>query len=174
MKTVSKTCLHCKQPFEAPLREVKRGNGKFCSRSCSAKYTGQQTASKLAPNTECAFCGKKFRKRPSRLANKSGLHFCCREHKDQAQRLENGLLALQPDHYGNGSYHSTYREIAFRNGLKVCAGCGFDKHPEVLQVHHKDRDRTNNDPSNLEILCPTCHEIEHFQAGDGRWSSQRT
>ena len=26
-----------------------------------------------------------------------------------------------------------------------------------LQVSHKDNDKTNNDPSNLQSLCPLCH-----------------
>jgi ribosomal protein S27E len=33
----------------------------------------------------CAFCGIKFLKPNSKLANsRSGLYFCCREHKDAA------------------------------------------------------------------------------------------
>jgi 5-methylcytosine-specific restriction endonuclease McrA len=40
---------------------------------------------------------------------------------------------------------------------------------KVLQVHHKDRDRHNNKLENLEMLCPTCHEVEHFTPKDGRW-----
>jgi hypothetical protein len=27
--------------------------------------------------------------------------------------------------------------------------------------HHKDHDRTNNVPENLELLCKRCHQIEH-------------
>lgn len=33
----------------------------------------------------------------------------------------------------------------------------------ALDVHHMDGDKTNNDPSNLQTLCATCHrEIEAF------------
>lgn len=28
-------------------------------------------------------------------------------------------------------------------------------------VHHKDRDRTNSEWENLELLCPSCHLGEH-------------
>ena len=31
---------------------------------------------------ECAYCGKHFYKPKSKLNSKSGLYFCCREHKD--------------------------------------------------------------------------------------------
>ena len=39
-----------------------------------------------------------------------------------------------------------------------------EKLKEVLVnvLHHKDRDRHNNDISNLEILCSNCHAIEHW------------
>jgi hypothetical protein len=47
--------------------------------------------------------------------------------------------------------------------------CGYDKHPEVLEVNHKDIDRTNNSVENLEILCPTCHEEFHFLTVTGKW-----
>jgi 5-methylcytosine-specific restriction endonuclease McrA len=46
-------------------------------------------------------------------------------------------------------------------GLK-CERC---RHPvyQILQVHHKDRDRGNNDLSNLELICPNCHYEEHYK-----------
>src|SRR5438552_3794511 len=39
-----------------------------------------------------------------------------------------------------------------------CEICGA---PEV-HIHHRDRDRTNNDRSNLQLLCARCHRIEHL------------
>jgi 5-methylcytosine-specific restriction endonuclease McrA len=48
-----------------------------------------------------------------------------------------------------------------RNLLKKCERCGYDEHPEILGVHHKDRNRQNNHSSNLEVLCPNCHSLEH-------------
>jgi len=29
-------------------------------------------------------------------------------------------------------------------------------------VHHRDRNPMNNDPSNLESLCASCHKLEHL------------
>ena len=39
-----------------------------------------------------------------------------------------------------------------------CERCG-DGPP--LELHHRDHDRRNNDPANLEALCPGCHIAEH-------------
>jgi hypothetical protein len=38
VKTIQKDCLNCGELFDAPLAEVKRGNGKFCNLSCTAVY----------------------------------------------------------------------------------------------------------------------------------------
>lgn len=49
-----------------------------------------------------------------------------------------------------------------RGFILKCARCGFDEPREILAVHHRDHNRRNNAPENLEILCPNCHAIEHF------------
>lgn len=43
----------------------------------------------------------------------------------------------------------------------VCERCGYNK-KEILHVHHKDRNRNNNDLENLELICPNCHYEEHY------------
>lgn len=70
--------------------------------------------------------------------------------------------------YKNGS-GTNYRFRAFLHKEKKCEKCGWSEYPEILEVHHRDRDRSNNDLENLEVLCPTCHEIEHFLNKDGKW-----
>ncbi len=42
----------------------------------------------------------------------------------------------------------------------VCERCGYNK-TEILQVHHKDRNRNHNELGNLELICPNCHYEEH-------------
>ena len=110
--------------------------------------------------TACAYCGKEIEITKYKFNNsKSGLHFCCREHKDLAQRLESGeqFNNLRPDHYGKLLGKSSYRNLAFRNYPHKCAVCGWDEDEDILQVHHIDEDRNNCNIDNLIILCPTCH-----------------
>lgn len=52
-----------------------------------------------------------------------------------------------------------------------CGLCGYNKYPDILEFHHKDRDRNNNTKENIIVLCPNCHMEEHFIAGDGPWSN---
>lgn len=54
--------------------------------------------------------------------------------------------------------HYSYREICFREWGTACLVCGEDK---VVEVHHMDEDRSNNDPENLRPLCPTHHAYMH-------------
>lgn len=44
---------------------------------------------------------------------------------------------------------------------KNCEICHFSLY-EILEVHHKDRDRSNNSLENLALLCPNCHATEHY------------
>ena len=158
---IDKECLECNIPITVRFADHKRGYGKFCSISCSSIYKAKIVRLKLNPNCVCAQCGKKFYRNKSKQAlSKSGLQFCNRMCKDVAQRI-GGIEAIQPDHYNGGSDPRYYRKLALRSYPNRCYRCGYDKYISVLEVHHKDRDRTNNKLSNLEILCRNCHGEEH-------------
>lgn len=106
---------------------------------------------------KCAYCGKEFLKPASRLKSKNDLYFCCREHKDLAQRVESGeqFDSMRPNHYKDGMYW--YRQKALSHYEHQCAICGWNEDVDVLEVHHIDENRDNNNIDNLIILCPTCH-----------------
>lgn len=163
---LTRTCDYCQKPYLAESRYLNRGQGRYCSQSCSAVAIGLKNRVIHEPNLECALCGIAFYRQPShQVKSKSGLFFCCRAHKDEAQRID-GLKEIHPDHYGSTQ---RYRDIAFRLYPHCCARCGYDKHPEILEVNHKDVDRSNNAAENLEILCPNCHEEFHFTTQTGKW-----
>lgn len=46
-----------------------------------------------------------------------------------------------------------------------CEKCGKEYDGSKFELHHKDLDRTNNDESNLEWLCNSCHKKEHYKVG---------
>jgi predicted transcriptional regulator len=66
----------------------------------------------------------------------------------------------------DGLSRSTVRRTAINalmeadRDLHTCERCGA-KSDEGHHKHHKDRDRSNNEPSNLEVLCHSCHTLEH-------------
>lgn len=173
MPNVTRNCEWCQAEFVAHTRDTKRGRARFCSLSCSGKAGNALKPRGKNPahwvTVSCATCGTDFEKKLSSLANsKSGLYFCCRSHKDQAQRL-GGIEEIMPPHYGSKST-VTSKDYSFAR-TSVCQRCGYGDHPEILHVHHINRDRTNNDPSNLICLCPNCHDTDHLLAGDGRFRS---
>lgn len=160
---ISRQCDYCQVEYQAEARYLNRGQGRFCSRSCSSR-----AQTRVRPNTAtCAYCGITFNKPKSSIASsKSGLVFCSRKHKDLAQRI-GGLKEIQPSHYGGSK--SDYREVAFDSYPAECCRCGYSNHPEILEVNHKDCDRKNNSADNLEILCPNCHAEFHFLTRTGKW-----
>ena len=136
---------------------------KYCSSTC-ARVKNRGKISVI-----CANCSTVFNKKISSLKNsKSGLFFCSRACKDNAQRMGNYSEILRPKHYKDGRY--SYRNIAFRYHPKICNRCGYCEYPGILKVHHKDRNRKNNDFTNLEVLCPNCHDLEHYLKKDGTYS----
>ncbi len=173
MKYITKNCLNCTNEFNASLKEHKRGNAKFCCQSCASRFNGKLM--KPEPNISCSFCNKPFYRNTSKQKNsKSGFQFCSRICKDTAQQLENAELfgSIMPDHFGTATItsSSTYRAIAFRAKPMVCERCDYSKIPEIIQIHHKDRNRLNNSLENLEALCPNCHQADHFLNKDGPYA----
>lgn len=139
---------------DAASRNPLRCNCPECTKSkIQEKNKEKQT------ELQCAYCGKKFFRANSKLENsKSGLYFCCREHKDLAQKINSGeqFNSIRPEHYGIGI--NNYRQKAFQEYPHQCAICGWNEDEDVLQVHHIDENRQNGNLNNLIILCPNCHQ----------------
>lgn len=150
---VRKSCEVCGNEFLVQTRHAEKQ--KRCSRECSDKDRQKQVTVK------CGYCGSAVQKTKSKLRNsKHGLFFCDRKCKEAAQRI-GGLEKLQLPHYGQNNARN-YRDFAKRELPLECNRCGYNEHPKILQVHHIDRNRSNGDLSNLEILCPNCHAFEHW------------
>lgn len=72
----------------------------------------------------------------------------------EAKRQE--MLARNPQ----ARYHGLSARAARRLRAEVgcCERCGST---ERLHIHHKDRNKHNQDRSNLVVLCKGCHSFEH-------------
>lgn len=144
---------------------------------------------KRHPNTKCFVCGKSIYKRPSVIRANKELVFCSRKCYGISCRIEipcivcgEAILAglnkktcsrkCSNIHRAGIKYKigrprdkaEQVRAIKlrlFRERGKECERCGYSK-SEILQVHHKDRNRNNNNTQNLEIICPNCHYEEHY------------
>lgn len=158
--TIIIDCERCGKAVVSRADQVRR----FCSRTCS------DLASRVRDVLTCAYCDKEFERRTCAKANsKHGVFFCCRQHKDWGQRVENGIARIHPPHYADGS--SEYRSRALREHGEKCAGCNYSELQSMLDVHHIDADRSNGALDNLIVLCVFCHALVtrgHAGVGEDR------
>lgn len=89
------------------------------------------------------------------------MYFCCQEHFIQAAKEGTNseqFKALIPRPSVNSNGFSSYRKQALRYYPNECAICGYSEEVDILEVHHIDENRQNNNLENLIILCPNCHK----------------
>jgi hypothetical protein len=144
---------------------------------------------KRNPNTSCVICGKSIYRRPFEIEKNKGNIFCGSGCYGISCRKENpcvvcGQLILSSlrkkicsrscsnkNRIGiQYKINSPKDKVKAQRSIKQrllkergekCERCGFQKY-NILQMHHKDRDRNNNNMNNMEIICPNCHAIEHY------------
>lgn len=145
------TCIKCNKDFM-----TKAHKAKFCSIKCSAEFHKKRII------IQCMKCGKKYERIQGNIKNKKYL-FCSNICKNQFFAMpENRQLRGSYAGYKGKSYISSYRKLAFGQYGKKCYYCGYNKHDSVLQVHHIDCNRDNNDVKNLRVLCCNCHAEMHL------------
>ncbi len=144
---------------------------------------------KRKPNIACVICNKMIYRRPVQLEKTGGKAYCSVACYGISCRNEIPCLVCGKPILGglhkktcSRSCANTHRagikyvgrpkldKVKYQRGLKIrlieergknCEKCGYNKF-EILQVHHKDRNRNNNVLENLELICPNCHYEEHF------------
>lgn len=144
---------------------------------------------KRKPNIICFICKKEIYRRPSQIEATRGRVFCGQVCFGLFSRKEIPCLickkpilaGLNKKTCSRSCANKSREGIRYKIGsprdkavlfryLKVkllkergekCARCPYKKY-EILQVHHKDRNRKNNELENLELICPNCHYEEHF------------
>lgn len=133
------SCAVCGGQFQHISSRANRA--KYCSRSCYYK------AMRLKGSVECAcrHCGSQFKASPSEKRK-----YCSRACINKATKS-----------IWSPSFCTARKSMSRRRLIIECERCGYDREKRILGVHHKDRDRRNNELSNLEVLCPNCHSLEH-------------
>lgn len=159
MPRIDKICLHCSGKFAVPVYREK--TAKFCCKKCNGDWVSINKSTFM----DCEVCGKNYRRANSHMTY--GKKTCSLKCRGLASRTEKPI---------SKDYPTVKNWMKRRNMIKSCNRCGYDDHKEILVIHHVDRDRTNNDLNNLEVLCPNCHALEHYsenQKGWGHASSKR-
>ena len=141
------------------------------------------------PNTTCTICNTSIYRRPAELRETEGRAFCSMKCFGLSCRREVPCIVCGNLILGGLRKRTCSRKCAnihragilYRTGgkrdkvksqraLKIrlleergarCERCRYNK-LQILQVHHKDRNRTHNSLDNLELICPNCHCEEHY------------
>jgi 5-methylcytosine-specific restriction endonuclease McrA len=58
---------------------------------------------------------------------------------------------------------SINKKRELRKSHPCCSICGYNKYPEILEIHHNNFNPRDNIPENLLVICPTCHKEIHYQ-----------
>ena len=144
---------------------------------------------KRKPNTACTICNKAIYRRPVEIERNKGNVFCgavcygisCRKESPCiacGKPILSGLnrktcsrICSNKNRAGAQYKSGTLKDkVSSQRSLKIrllkargekCERCDYNK-IEVLQVHHKDRNRSNNALKNLALICPNCHYEEHY------------
>jgi len=87
----------------------------------------------------CFVCGREYE--PKQCSQK----YCSKACKNRADK--------------NDRRFSGSRQYVLDRDGNACVKCGSNR---GLIVHHKDKSRFNNNPSNLETLCRSCHAKVHY------------
>jgi len=138
---VQMNCSACGTLFFAKAAQVASGRRKYCSRACKGKFRSEQ----YVVTRICAYCGS-VEGLPPNKATKYCSHDCANKaygkmaaKNDKWYQTSSGYLAKTV----NKKTVSQHRNI-----MESMLGRPLAKHETV---HHRDGNRKNNDPSNLEL-----------------------
>lgn len=156
-RDVEKICQICGVQFLCPRH--RQQVAKYCSRTCYYKAMAKKGGVELA----CDICGTIYRRSPSHS------HYITKTCSYKCRGI-----ATRSASPVSGDFPSVRKWMRRRAMIKCCERCSYETHPEILVVHHRDRDRTNNDLNNLEVLCPNCHALEHYRENKEGWHHAST
>jgi hypothetical protein len=166
---IERVCGYCGKPIIVTKR-LKDVN--FCSRACGAMYKSihPTEAMKQRPLKRmngkympCEQCGKLtylHLARIERIETRKVKHTFCSQscvaifhgHLRTGEKGGNwkGGISIYPRAF------ISIRKVALERDLSQCQGDG--PHKGRLEVHHKDKNRYNNNLDNLITLCSKCHK----------------
>ena len=137
------TCGYCGCTFH----ERASRNRKFCSKACEGQAAKARYATARIKGA-CAHCGAEFTARPYNV----GRQYCslqCRQTAVSRKTADQRSAKLRQA----GAKASTYRKLNGRHEHRVVAEKAIGRPLRAGEVvHHKDENKHNNSPDNLEVL----------------------
>lgn len=131
-------------------------NAKFCSKSCAAKINNSLYPKRSARKALCGNCQCRFEARQHQK-------YCSTECFNQ-HRYKKEIHEWLTNPQSRKTINESIRRHIFEKNDSKCQECGWSKvNPTSdsipLEIHHVDGNRRNNQPDNLQLLCPNCHSL---------------
>jgi hypothetical protein len=146
--------------------------GKFCGKECTAEYNRQRLDT--GTYKACEVCGEQFKTKPSHLNKR---RTCSNECSGQLKVIEgkdvgtwNSNHKLEDSHNWKGGRRVRENGYVY---LRVSSSKEILEHRHVMEqelsrklsteehVHHKDEDKLNNTPVNLQVMSKPEHQSYH-------------
>lgn len=173
------TCEWCREEF----RQWSRGAAaRFCSIKCSSAYRRflvKIISRRVRFTVACAECGIDIERHRCEIRGQNFCSMSCRS-KWQAKNLRVALACIQCgctfevaavlrtwakycSPRCRNSHHPRSARARKVHATAVpavaCEKCGYCEYPQILELHHRDGDHSNDNPENLQWLCPNDHRI---------------
>jgi hypothetical protein len=153
---VIRTCLNCKKNFNTYPCFIRNGYARFCSRSCTAKYTWSLGKHKTS-NGHASWNRGKTKKEDNRIAQP----WLGKKRLDMIGKLnpswKGGITLLEKTQ--RNKFRKTMQKLIFERDNYTCQMCGATKC--FLQVDHiqswAEYIKLRFDINNCRTLCMKCH-----------------
>jgi len=154
---------------------------KFCNHSCSASYNNRKYPrwESLKQTTNCLGCNKTITYILGHplSTNPKPKKYCsiqCQQDFLREQRyitIETvGVEALSPHEPSQRSYLKGYLIDKYNAKCMGCGWCEINKFTDriPIEIDHIDGNPHNQELSNLQLLCPSCHSLTEFYGSRGK------
>lgn len=153
------TCEICKETFKTTPTSSKQ---KTCSKKCAT-----QRIRNARIKSTCAICQKSITSAKGRIRK-----FCSNACRFKALVGQAKKITEARSTWGEWKNRKSAK-LWFVNKYKGCMKCGYNAVPQILELHHIDRNGKNNVKSNLMLLCPNCHSEDHWARRDGQFANNK-
>jgi endogenous inhibitor of DNA gyrase (YacG/DUF329 family) len=137
------TCANCGKVFY----ERASRHRKLCSKACEGMAAASKYAAKRIKKT-CEACGKEYYVRPGLADSRFCSMKCGNPAKSKETALKRGRIFA-----ARGAKPTTYRKLNGRHAHRIIAEQSLGRPIAAGEiVHHRDENKHNNAPDNLEVL----------------------
>lgn len=148
-------CLHCGGIIYVPANEstYRAREKKFCCIQCAVAYNAKIKTETRHRN--CKRCGRKLS-----WGNSSGLCAQCLKKSNDEERIKVWKETGDTGCCTSSTLKNCIRDYILEQQDGLCAICHIEPEWNGMELHfildHFDGDASNNDESNLRLICPNC------------------